>query len=93
MLTTPRRAASPFPSPLPHMRRNPQIKSVDREIFSAVRQQSGGQARSRQDLGVATGQVGELFGRVRDIQRKAADTEVLVQEICRCVRRLRACVY
>jgi hypothetical protein len=75
------------------MRRNPQIKSVDREIFSAVRQQSGGQARSRQDLGVATGQVGELFGRVRDIQRKAADTEVLVQEICRCVRRLRACVY
>jgi hypothetical protein len=60
-----------------------QIKAVDREIFSAVRQQSGTQARSRQDLGVATGQVAELFGRVRDIQRKAGDTELLVQEICR----------
>lgn len=34
---------------------------------------------------MATGQVGELFGRVRDIQRKAADTELLVQEICRWV--------
>jgi hypothetical protein len=56
---------------------------VDREIFAAVRQQSGSQARSRQDLGVATGQVTELFGRVRDIQRRAADTELLVQEICR----------
>ncbi|KAI8462913.1 MAG: subunit of GARP complex [Monoraphidium minutum] len=65
-----------------------QIKSVDKEIFSAVRQQAGSQARSRQDLGVAAGQVGELFGRVRDIQRKAADTEVLVQEICRDIRKL-----
>lgn len=43
----------------------------------------------RQDLTVATSQLGDLFGRVRDIQRKAADSEVLVQEICRDIRKVR----
>lgn len=42
----------------------------------------------RQDLSVATGQISELFGRIRDIQRKASDTELLVQEICRDIRKL-----
>jgi hypothetical protein len=32
----------------------------------------------------------ELFARVQDIQRKAADSEVLVQEICRDIRKVRA---
>lgn len=42
----------------------------------------------RQDLSVATSQMSELFSRVRDIQRKAADSEVLVQEICRDIRKV-----
>lgn len=42
----------------------------------------------RQDLSVATSQIGDLFGRVRDIQVKAADSEVLVQEICRDIRKV-----
>lgn len=41
-----------------------QVKAVDKEIFQAVRQQSGTTARSKQDLGVATGQLTELFGKV-----------------------------
>lgn len=31
----------------------------------------------------------ELFKRVKDIQQKAADSEVLVQEICRDIRKVR----
>jgi hypothetical protein len=30
----------------------------------------------------------ELFKRVKDIQQKAADSEVLVQEICRDIRKV-----
>ena len=37
---------------------------MDKEIFQAVRQQSGTTARSKQDLGLATGQITELFGKV-----------------------------
>eukprot|EP00775_Hariotina_reticulata_P007996 gene7996-8194_t len=65
-----------------------QIKAADKEIFHSVRTQSGTQARSRQDLTDATGQISDLFGRIRDIQRKAADSEVLVQDICRDIRKL-----
>jgi len=32
----------------------------------------------------------ELFKRVKDIQHKAADSEVLVQEICRDIRKVLA---
>lgn len=43
----------------------------------------------RQDLSDATAQMSELFKRVKDIQQKAADSEVLVQEICRDIRKVR----
>lgn len=42
----------------------------------------------RQDLSDATAQMSELFKRVKDIQTKAADSEVLVQEICRDIRKV-----
>lgn len=47
----------------------------------------------RQDLTVATSQLDDLFTRVRDIQHKAADSEVLVQEICRDIRKVRGHLY
>jgi hypothetical protein len=42
----------------------------------------------RQDLTDATSQISDLFGRIRDIQHKAADSEVLVQDICRDIRKV-----
>lgn len=45
-------------------------------------------ADCRQDLSDATAQMSELFKRVKDIQQKAADSEVLVQEICRDIRKV-----
>lgn len=44
----------------------------------------------RQDLSDATAQMSDLFKRVKDIQQKAADSEVLVQEICRDIRKVLA---
>jgi hypothetical protein len=49
-------------------------------------------ALCRQDLSVATSQIGDLFARVKDIQAKAADSEVLVQEICRDIRKVCGCI-
>lgn len=48
----------------PCMATRAQVKAVDTEIFQAVRQQSGTTTRSRQDLGVASGQIAELFAKV-----------------------------
>ena len=48
-----------------------------------MRQQSGSHTRARHDLSVAHGQIQELFTKMHDIQRKAEETETMVQEICR----------
>lgn len=65
-----------------------QIGRVDAEILAAVRQQSTSGSRARQDLSSAKHTIEELFGRVRDIQRKAEQSEVMVQEICRDIKKL-----
>ena len=53
-----------------------------------MRQQSTSGSRARQDLSSAKHTIEELFGHIRDIQRKAEQSELMVQEICRDVRRL-----
>nr|BCL66276.1 hypothetical protein [Volvox reticuliferus] len=65
-----------------------QIQQVDQEIFNAVRSQGGAHARARQDLSVAHGQIMELFTKTRDIQRKSEESEAMVQEICRDIKKL-----
>ncbi|GFR43120.1 hypothetical protein Agub_g4124 [Astrephomene gubernaculifera] len=65
-----------------------QICQVDQEIYNAVRSQGGAHARARQDLTVAHGQVMELFTKIRDIQRKSEESEAMVQEICRDIKKL-----
>ena len=42
----------------------------------------------RQDLSSATAAIEELFGKINDIRRKAEQSEVMVQEICRDIRKL-----
>lgn len=61
---------------------------VDTEILAAVRAQSSSGGRARQDLGAAKATIEELFTKIRDIQRKAEQSELMVQEICRCERRM-----
>ena len=104
-----------------------QIRRVDTEILTAVRQQSSSGSRARwaaqriipcrhaapwarlrpqaphdppqprpltqvllrrQDLGAAKAAIEELFGKIGEIRRKAEASEVMVQEICRDIRKL-----
>lgn len=65
-----------------------QISRVDAEILAAVRQQSTSGSRARQDLTSAKLTIEELFGKIRDIQRKAEQSELMVQEICRDIKKL-----
>lgn len=64
------------------------IKGVDKEILSAVQQQSSTGSRARQDLARAREAMGELTLRMADIRRKAEASEAMVQEICRDIRKL-----
>lgn len=73
-------ALKPWPAMLPGM----QVARVDTEILAAVRAQSSSGGRARQDLGAAKATIEELFSKIRDIQRKAEQSELMVQEICRC---------
>ena len=64
------------------------IRLVDREILSAVRKQSSSSSRSKQDLKDAQSAVQELFRKIKEIKRKAEQSEVMVQEICRDIKKL-----
>ncbi|KAK9815375.1 hypothetical protein WJX72_002419 [[Myrmecia] bisecta] len=64
------------------------IRRVDNEILAAVRQQSSSGSRARQDLGKAKQAIEELFGKINEIRRKAEQSEVMVQEICRDIKKL-----
>ncbi|CAL8463747.1 g3281 [Coccomyxa elongata] len=64
------------------------IRKVDQEILTAVRQQSSSGSRARQDLTAAKAAIEELFGKIGEIRRKAEASEVMVQEICRDIRKL-----
>ncbi|CAL5224462.1 g7153 [Coccomyxa viridis] len=64
------------------------IRKVDSEILVAVRQQSSSGSRARQDLTAAKAAIEELFGKIREIRRKAEASEIMVQEICRDIRKL-----
>lgn len=61
-----------------------QVARVDADILAAVRAQSSSGGRARTDLGAAKATIEELFTKIRDIQRKAEQSELMVQEICRC---------
>jgi len=64
------------------------VRRVDDEILTAVRSQSTGGARAKADLDQAKDAILELSGRIQDIKSKAAQSEHMVQEICRDIKRL-----
>ena len=64
------------------------VQRVDSEILAAVRQQSSSGGRARAELASAKATIEELFGKVHEIQRKAQQSELMVQEICRDIKKL-----
>ncbi|KAL2555498.1 Vacuolar protein sorting-associated protein 53 A [Forsythia ovata] len=65
-----------------------EIRRVDAEILAAVRQQSNSGTKAREDLAAATSAVQELMYKIREIKTKAEQSETMVQEICRDIKKL-----
>jgi len=64
------------------------IRKVDAAILDAVRTQGASGARAKEDLVDAKEAIRELQGRVQEIRRKAEQSEAMVQEICRDIKKL-----
>lgn len=65
-----------------------EIRRVDAEILAAVRQQSNSGSKAKEDLAAATCAVKELMYKIREIKTKAEQSEMMVQEICRDIKKL-----
>lgn len=64
------------------------IRQVDAEILAAVRQQSSSGTKAKEDLAAAMQAIQELTQRIKEIKGKAEQSEVMVQEICRDIKKL-----
>lgn len=65
-----------------------EIRHVDASILAAVRQQSNSGTKAKEDLAAATSAVEELMYKIREIKTKAEQSETMVQEICRDIKKL-----
>ncbi|MQM15670.1 hypothetical protein Taro_048620 [Colocasia esculenta] len=65
-----------------------EIRRVDAEILAAVRQQSNSGTKAKEDLATATHAIQELMDKIREIKTKAEQSETMVQEICRDIKKL-----
>ena len=65
-----------------------QMCKIDNDILQAVRQQSISGNRAERALQEAQATIQELGSSIREIQRRAAASEALVQEICTDIRKL-----
>lgn len=65
-----------------------EIRHVDADILAAVRQQSNSRTKAKEDLAAATHAVEELMYKIREIKSKAEQSENMVQEICRDIKKL-----
>ncbi|EEF29853.1 vacuolar protein sorting-associated protein 53 A [Ricinus communis] len=65
-----------------------EIRRVDAGILAAVRQQSNSRTKAKEDLAAATHAVEELMYKIREIKTKAEQSETMVQEICRDIKKL-----
>lgn len=65
-----------------------EIRRVDAGMLAAVRQQSNSGTKAKEDLAAATHAVKELMYKIREIKMKAEQSETMVQEICRDIKKL-----
>ncbi|XP_022718168.1 vacuolar protein sorting-associated protein 53 A-like isoform X3 [Durio zibethinus] len=65
-----------------------EIRRVDAGILAAVRQQSNSGTKAKEDLAAATHAVEELTYKIHEIKTKAEQSEMMVQEICRDIKKL-----
>jgi hypothetical protein len=61
---------------------------VDDEIISSVYKQSRAGVRGGQELERAKTSIQDLFSKIKEIKRKASESEQMVHDICRDIRNL-----
>ncbi|CAI5458966.1 unnamed protein product [Closterium sp. Yama58-4] len=64
------------------------IRRVDAEILLAIRQQSTSGSQAKDDLAASMRAIEELWVKMRAIKAKAEQSEEMVQEICRDIKKL-----
>ncbi|XP_024364577.1 vacuolar protein sorting-associated protein 53 A [Physcomitrium patens] len=64
------------------------IRHVDSDIISAIRQQSTSGSKAKEDLAAAMRAIQELTLKISEMKEKAEQSEVMVQEICRDIKKL-----
>ena len=60
-----------------------QIDDLDEEILLAVRQQATCGSKAKEDLSHAQNAIKELSTKIGDIKKRADQSEVMVEEICK----------
>lgn len=65
-----------------------EIKALDGSILETVREQSTAGSTAAKDVAEAKDSIGELHSKIAEIKKKAEDSEAMVQEICRDIRKL-----
>ncbi|RLN04853.1 hypothetical protein C2845_PM13G16550 [Panicum miliaceum] len=65
-----------------------EIRRVDASILAAVRQQSNSGTKAKEELAAATNAVQELMHKIHEIKTKSEQSETMVQEICRDIKKL-----
>lgn len=64
------------------------IRRVNTEILDAVRAQSTSGSQAKADLQAGQQAIAELNGHIQEIRSKAEQSEAMVQEICRDIKKL-----
>ncbi|KAG0584269.1 hypothetical protein M758_3G197500 [Ceratodon purpureus] len=64
------------------------IRHVDAEIIAAIRLQSTSGSKAKEDLAAAMRAIQELTQKISEMKEKAEQSEVMVQEICRDIKKL-----
>jgi len=65
-----------------------QIDDLDEEILLAVRQQATCGSKAKEDLSHAQNAIKELSTKIGDIKKRADQSEVMVEEICKDIKVL-----
>lgn len=60
------------------------LGTLDNEISVAIEEQSRAGEQATNDIQEAQAAIRELFEKIKDITNKAEQSELMVQEICRC---------
>jgi hypothetical protein len=64
------------------------LETLDNEIYKSVLDQATSGKKANDDVAAVKSAIGDLFQKIKDIKEKAEESEVMVQEISRDIKKL-----